>query len=153
MASLARISADLHIAGTLILHRVLCSLLYVNELFVVVFVLIFQSQTVPSCPVDRRPFSDVYKWDPTLGCIQVCPVSDIVSPPFHSAAVIFIEHDINVFFMVSVQMVLVTFSFFASMMSELVFLILFLLLLFTMPVFVETALNFTLGLTSYLKCV
>lgn len=25
----------------------------------------------PSCPVDRRPFSHVYRWDRILGCVQV----------------------------------------------------------------------------------
>ncbi|KAM3859240.1 uncharacterized protein scaf11 [Diretmus argenteus] len=39
-----------------------------------------ESQTVPSCPVDRRPFDHVYKWDPTLGCVQV-PVRKRASQP------------------------------------------------------------------------
>lgn len=28
-------------------------------------------QMAPSCPVDRRPFNNVYRWDRTLGCVQV----------------------------------------------------------------------------------
>lgn len=28
-------------------------------------------QMAPSCPVDRRPFSHVYRWDRILGCVQV----------------------------------------------------------------------------------
>ncbi|XP_056131790.1 protein SCAF11 [Lampris incognitus] len=30
-----------------------------------------ESQMVPSCPVDRRPFDNVYKWDPTQACVQI----------------------------------------------------------------------------------
>lgn len=25
----------------------------------------------PSCPVDRRPFTNVYRWDGNLSCVQV----------------------------------------------------------------------------------
>ncbi|XP_010795066.1 protein SCAF11-like [Notothenia coriiceps] len=28
-------------------------------------------QMSPSCPVDRRPFTNVYRWDGNLSCVQV----------------------------------------------------------------------------------
>lgn len=29
----------------------------------------------PSCPVDRRPFTNVYRWDGNLSCVQVSLVA------------------------------------------------------------------------------
>lgn len=34
-----------------------------------------QLQMTPSCPVDRRPFSNVYRWDGNRGCVLVSLVS------------------------------------------------------------------------------
>ncbi|CAL8279023.1 unnamed protein product [Gadus morhua 'NCC'] len=39
-----------------------------------------ESQTVPSCPVDRQPFLNVYMWDHPQGCVQV-PVRKRASQP------------------------------------------------------------------------
>ncbi|XP_019747342.1 protein SCAF11 isoform X2 [Hippocampus comes] len=38
------------------------------------------AEMVPSCPVDRRPFRNVYRWDGSLRCVQV-PVSRQVAEP------------------------------------------------------------------------
>lgn len=40
---------------------------YVND---VLFCWIYL-QMAPSCPVDRRPFTNVYRWDGNLSCVQV----------------------------------------------------------------------------------
>ncbi|XP_039647766.1 protein SCAF11 isoform X4 [Perca fluviatilis] len=37
-------------------------------------------QMAPSCPVDRRPFTNVYRWDGNLSCVQV-PVRKRVTQP------------------------------------------------------------------------
>ncbi|XP_068573058.1 protein SCAF11 [Cebidichthys violaceus] len=37
-------------------------------------------QMAPSCPVDRRPFTNVYRWDGNFSCVQV-PVRKLVTPP------------------------------------------------------------------------
>ncbi|XP_031721719.1 protein SCAF11 isoform X2 [Anarrhichthys ocellatus] len=37
-------------------------------------------QMAPSCPVDRRPFTNVYRWDGNLSCVQV-PVRKRATPP------------------------------------------------------------------------
>lgn len=37
-------------------------------------------QMAPSCPVDRRPFTNVYRWDGNLSCVQV-PVRKPATPP------------------------------------------------------------------------
>ncbi|XP_068443083.1 protein SCAF11 [Clinocottus analis] len=37
-------------------------------------------QRAPSCPVDRRPFTNVYRWDGNLSCVQV-PVRKRATPP------------------------------------------------------------------------
>ncbi len=35
------------------------------------FTFLSKLQMAPSCPVDRRPFTNVYRWDGNLGCVQV----------------------------------------------------------------------------------
>uniref|UniRef100_A0AAQ4PKK0 RING-type domain-containing protein n=1 Tax=Gasterosteus aculeatus aculeatus TaxID=481459 RepID=A0AAQ4PKK0_GASAC len=37
------------------------------------------AEMAPSCPVDRRPFTNVYRWDGNLSCVQV-PVRKQATP-------------------------------------------------------------------------
>ncbi|KAK2858758.1 hypothetical protein Q5P01_003378 [Channa striata] len=42
------------------------------------------AKMAPSCPVDRRPFTNVYKWDGDLSCVQVSVSKQVTEPEAES---------------------------------------------------------------------